>query len=250
MFQIRRKIVSSDPGGARPTRQRQISQPTRDAILKAAEEEFAERGFRGARSQNIADRAGVSKRLAFYHFRSKQGLYQEVLERALTRLGEMMADSVTSSEKPKERLGIFIHQLFSYLASNPNWPPLIIRHLIDDPAQARANAHKYLKPLVDAGRDLIARDTAAGALHNVDPLQMMISILVEVLGYFLLVPFTEGVAAVKPLSLGSLAAREMMVVNLLADGLGMSSDKTDYKPEPRFQFPVETAASASQQKPD
>ena len=113
MSQIRRKIVSSHCGGARPTKQRKISQPTRDAILKAAEEEFAERGFRGARSQNIADRAGVSKRLAFYHFRSKQGLYQEVLERALTRLGQMMADSVTSSEKPKERLGIFIHQLFS-----------------------------------------------------------------------------------------------------------------------------------------
>ena len=228
MSQIRRKNVSSHRGRARPTKQRRISQGTRDAILKAAEEEFAERGFRGARSQNIADRAGVSKRLAFYHFRSKQGLYQEVLERALTRLGEMMADSVTSSEKPKERLEIFIHQLFSYLASNPNWPPLIIRHLIDDPAQARANAHKYLKPLVDSGRDLIARDIAAGALHNVDPLQMMISILVEVLGYFLLVPFTEGVAEMKPLSLGSLAAREMMVVNLLADGLGMSSDKTDY----------------------
>ena len=55
---------------------------------------------------------------------------------------------------------------------------------------------------------------------------MMISILVEVLGYFLLVPFTEGVAAMKPLSLDSLAAREMMVINLLADGLGMSSGPT------------------------
>jgi hypothetical protein len=47
----------------------------------------------------------------------------------------------------------------------------------------------------------------------------------------------------KPLSLGSLAAREMMVVNLLADGLGMSSDKTDYELEPRFQFPVGAAAT-------
>ena len=226
MFQTQRKMVFSHRGGARPANQRHISQRTRDAILKAAEAEFAEWGFGGARAQSIADRARVSKRLAFYYFHSQEGLYHEVLKQALTRLGEMMADSVTISEEPKERLRIFIHQLFAYLASNPNWPPLIIRQLIDDSARARANAHKYLKPLVDTGRDLIARDIDAGAVRNVDPLQMMISILVEVLGYFLLVPFTEGVAAVKPLSPGSLAAREIMVFNLLADGFGMSSDKT------------------------
>jgi hypothetical protein len=54
----------------------------------------------------------------------------------------------------------------------------------------------------------------------------------------------------KPLSLDSLAAREMMVINLLADGLGMSSDKTDDELEPRFQFPVGAAATTAQQKPD
>jgi TetR/AcrR family transcriptional regulator len=248
MSRIRREILFPHRGRAARTKQRQISQPTRNAILKAAEEEFAERGFRGATAQGIADRAGVSKRLAFYHFRSKERLHQEVLKRALAGLGEMMADSVTFSEKPKERLRVFIHKLFEYLASNPNWPPLIIRQLIDDPAQARANAHKYLKPLVDSGRDLIAHDIEAGGIRNIDPLQMMISILVEVLGYFLLVPFTEGVAAVKPLSLASLAAREMMVVNLLADGLGMSSDKTD---DGRKGCSLgEAAPTASQQKPD
>ena len=60
-------------------RQRPVSAAAREAILKAAEEEFAERGLGGARAQSIATRAGVNKALPFYHFGSKADLYAEVV---------------------------------------------------------------------------------------------------------------------------------------------------------------------------
>lgn len=58
--------------------------------MEAAREEFAERGFAGARTQRIAARAGVNKQLLFYYFGSKRGLYEAVLSHAgdtLTRPG-------------------------------------------------------------------------------------------------------------------------------------------------------------------
>lgn len=51
---------------------------TRAALLEAALEEFAAKGFAGARVRDIAARAGVSKDLIAYHFASKEGLYLAV----------------------------------------------------------------------------------------------------------------------------------------------------------------------------
>jgi hypothetical protein len=45
---------------------------------------------------------------------------------------------------------------------------------------------------------------------------------VETFGYFLLTPLLEGVGLTDPASQANLAARERMVIDLLADGLGMS----------------------------
>ena len=205
----------------RRNRQRPVSATAREAILKAAEEEFAERGFGGARAQSIATRAGVNKALPFYHFGSKADLYNEVVKRALGRLGEFMADALVAAT-PRERLALFVHRLFSYLAVNPNWPRLIVRELIDEQSRARETAGQYLKPLVDGGRQVMAMDVQAGRMRNVDPLQTIISITVETFGYFLLTPLLEGVGLTDPVSPANLAARERMVLDLLVEGLGMA----------------------------
>lgn len=53
---------------------------TEKAILEAAQSEFAEKGFHGARMQTIANRAGTNKALLHYYFRSKEQLYIKSLE--------------------------------------------------------------------------------------------------------------------------------------------------------------------------
>ena len=55
---------------------------SKSRILAAALGEFADRGFAGARTQRIAEAAGVNKQLLFYYFGSKQGLYEAVLAEA------------------------------------------------------------------------------------------------------------------------------------------------------------------------
>jgi len=49
-------------------------------ILKAAVTEFANRGFSGARVDDIAQRAGINKQLIYYYYENKEKLYAEVLE--------------------------------------------------------------------------------------------------------------------------------------------------------------------------
>src|SRR3954471_10749841 len=62
--------------------------PTRQAILDAALDLFAERGFDGASTRLIAERAGVAQPLLNYHFAGKQELWQAAVDDLFDRLRE------------------------------------------------------------------------------------------------------------------------------------------------------------------
>ena len=59
---------------------------TRDDILEVATAEFAANGFAGARVDEIAARTRTTKRMIYYYFGSKQGLYLAVLERVYAQI--------------------------------------------------------------------------------------------------------------------------------------------------------------------
>ncbi|MGD0076455.1 MAG: TetR/AcrR family transcriptional regulator [Candidatus Binataceae bacterium] len=197
---------------------RPISVATREAILRAAEEEFAARGFGGARADAIARRARVNKALPFYHFGSKARLYEQVLKRALGRYGEIVTHSFEST-RPDERLAIFVRDLSLYLAANPNWLKIITRELIDKGSRSRAIARRYLKPLVEAGHADMTHAIESGQMRAIDPLQAMISVAGEVIFYFLVAPFLEGLGIRKPLAAANRAKREEAVLTLLSAAL-------------------------------
>lgn len=84
-------VTTSSPARRGPRRapapdQRHVdADRTRAALLDAALEEFAAKGFAGARVRDIAQRAGVSKDLVAYHFGGKEGLYLAVQQAWLRR---------------------------------------------------------------------------------------------------------------------------------------------------------------------
>jgi AcrR family transcriptional regulator len=102
---------------------------TREAILDAAEEIFAEHGFAGARIDAIAATADYNKSLIFHYFGDKIGLYAAVLRRADQQMNEaqghiaaMLRDEETVSDARKFRavLKTFMSLYFDYLAKNPH----------------------------------------------------------------------------------------------------------------------------------
>ena len=55
---------------------------TQSAILAAATDEFAEKGFAGARIEKIAERSGSNKRMLYYYYQNKEDLFVAVMESA------------------------------------------------------------------------------------------------------------------------------------------------------------------------
>ena len=64
-----------------PTTRQRDAERSRAALLDAAEAEFAQHGFAGARVESIAARAGLNKQLISYYFGGKQALYDAIVER-------------------------------------------------------------------------------------------------------------------------------------------------------------------------
>jgi AcrR family transcriptional regulator len=89
-------------------------------IVAAAREEFAKRGFAGARVEQIARRAGVNKQLLFYYFHSKRGLFQAVLAQSAGELETALAELASpGGGGPLERLRLTLAAQFEFLARHP-----------------------------------------------------------------------------------------------------------------------------------
>jgi AcrR family transcriptional regulator len=94
--------------------------------LEAARQEFAEKGLSGARVDDIAARIATAKRMIFYYFRSKLGLYIAVLEQAYAdiRLIERQLD--LSGQPPAEALRTLVGFTFDYHADNAAFVRLVM----------------------------------------------------------------------------------------------------------------------------
>ena len=70
-------------------------QRTKEDILIVATEEFATHGLAGARVDAIAEKTRTSKRMIYYYFDSKEGLYLAVLERSYRKIRTLEAGPET-----------------------------------------------------------------------------------------------------------------------------------------------------------
>src|SRR6266508_880149 len=94
-------------------------------IVAAAREEFARRGFAGARVEQIAQRAGVNKQLLFYYYHSKRGLFQAVLAESAGELETALTSLSLPAGGPLERLRLTLQAQFEFLARHPQMVALL-----------------------------------------------------------------------------------------------------------------------------
>src|SRR6266705_3122704 len=123
-------------------------------IVAAAREEFAKRGFAGARVAQIARMAGVNKQLLFYYFHSKRGLFQAVLAQSAGELETALAELAYPSGGPVERLRLTLAAQFEFLARHPEIVALLGQGTRSGGGAAFAPAINRLVVLLAEGQGL------------------------------------------------------------------------------------------------
>lgn len=99
-------------------------------ILKAAEEEFMEKGYGNAKMMSIAARAGVSHSMLHYYYRSKEKLFQMVFDEKAKIIVEILEGIHNKELDLKEVISQLVRNQFNILMENDRFIWFIIDELI------------------------------------------------------------------------------------------------------------------------
>lgn len=107
--EVKLQIATLDPvgretGGVNVSRQAQRSEATRRKLMDAAIELFAERGFAGTATEDIVDRAGVTRGALYHQFTDKADLFRAVVEELEAEVMRRVVRSLTKVEDPWDQL--------------------------------------------------------------------------------------------------------------------------------------------------
>ncbi len=106
-----------------------IRQKNESIILRAAEIEFADSGFKGASMNDIAQRADLPKANIHYYFKNKLGLYIAVLS-DIIELWDSTLNAITPEDNPRDVLITYIQRKIEFSAENPLASRIFAKELI------------------------------------------------------------------------------------------------------------------------
>ncbi len=146
---------------ARVAKAVQGSPDTRGLLLRAALQSFAEKGFEGASTREIASAAGVNHGLIPYYFRTKQKMWQAAVDLAFADmkagLEALLADPTITDDR--ERAARMIRAHVHYVARHPEFVRLMHEEGKRRGPRTRWLVDTHVKPLYDAITALLERGT-------------------------------------------------------------------------------------------
>ena len=193
---------------------------THDRILRAALEEFAEHGLAGARVDRIARRADVNKAMIYYHFTSKEKLYDRVVEdhfeKATSDVHEHLAPDQPLAEQLKGMAAVYAR----IATDRPRIFQLLLRELANPESRILKQAADFITAsgIPSMILDRIKKERAAGDLRDIRAKHAICSFVAMNIGYIVLAPLLNQAFDIKD-SEAFLADRADAVVDLFLNGV-------------------------------
>ncbi|GAA3383969.1 TetR/AcrR family transcriptional regulator [Cryptosporangium minutisporangium] len=151
-----------------PTERTRDAERTRAEILDVATHEFAEHGYASARVDAIAGKTSTTKRMIYYYFRSKQGLYVAALEHAYRRIRSLEQRLDVEDLEPVDALRQLAELTFDHHETHQDFVRLVsienihhAEHLLSSGAREGLAA-----PALDVLTRIMERGRAAGVFRS------------------------------------------------------------------------------------
>ena len=148
-------------------------------IIAVATREFAEKGLAGARIDVIAEAMRTSKRMIYYYFGSKEGLYVAVLEEAYRRMREIEHGLHLEDLQPEDALRKLVGFTIDYQHAHPDFIRLVMTENIHRGEYLKRSAliRQLNVPAIEGLRAVYDRGVASGVFRaGLDPIDMHMSI--------------------------------------------------------------------------
>lgn len=215
---------------------RRSADVTRERILAAAVDEFADRSFDGSTTRAIAARAGVTQPLLNYHFRTKDELWRSAVDSLFgtltTALGDRIdglrgADDVTVTR-------LMVREFVEFSARNPQLHRIITGECKADGPRMDYLVDRHISPLYAMATQRFARLVDAGVLPPVAPAHLYYLLTGAGPTMFVLGPECRRLTGLDPTDDAVIAAHADAVCTLLfGPQTGLSGPQTGEPHAPR-----------------
>ena len=148
---------------------------TKRNILEVATQEFSAMGLSGARVDAIAERTNTTKRMLYYYFESKEGLYEAVLEKVYGDIRTLEQALNVEELEPEEGMRSLVEFTFDYHDKHRDFVRLIsIENVHSAKYITQLKAFKSRNvSIVNTIEDLLARGVAQGRFRpDIDPIDL------------------------------------------------------------------------------
>jgi TetR/AcrR family transcriptional regulator len=195
----------------------------RTRILDAAVRQFSENGLAGARTEQIAEAAGVNKALLYYYFHSKDALYTAALESVSETVRASSLAVLESKTSAGSRFLLSVLNHFDRIHTNPGFQNLMQQEMVRL-HRGEANAlsplvEKVFRPLMERIQLVLDEGIASGELIPVDPSQMRYAALGANVFYFLSAPLMQMIQGDDLLARDALELRRKSAIQYLGQTL-------------------------------
>lgn len=173
------------------------TQNKEQAILEAAEREFLAKGFDGARTISIAQAAGVTHAMLHYYFRTKENIFERILDEKMRLMGELVMTTFGRPGLPLlERLRDGIARHFDFIVVNPDLPRFIVNEVFARPERhevMRQRLRKIMDDLLSGMQSQLDESAARGETEPMDARMLMLDIISLNVFIFIAYPIIEPI---------------------------------------------------------
>ncbi len=135
-------------------------------ILNIAAIHFSEKGFSGARVDEIAKEAGVNKSSMYYRVGDKKALYHSVIFNMITQMVDTAATRINHANSPEDKLKAYIHTLADLILGQPHFAPLMLREIASGGTNMSTDTLKAMNQMKGFAKAILEEGHEAGIFRE------------------------------------------------------------------------------------
>src|SRR5687767_8104071 len=183
---------------------------TKARVFAAACQEFAARGFAGAKVDRIAAAARVNKAMIYYHFSNKAALYRAILADMFQAVAARLEVTSAAEATPQGKIRAFVEAIAFEAEARPHFPPIWFREIAEGGTHLDPATIGIVGGIVRRLAGIIEEGVAQGVFTRVDPLLVHGGIVGPLLLYYASAGLRQRIAKAGVRGADSYASRDVI----------------------------------------